>query len=445
MKRNQLTDVTIRAAVSRVRAAARRVVKAGTPGKPEKLTDGEGLYLWVTKSSARWRFAFQWRGEPQTLSLGRWAPARAPGDPSPTLPDEMTITLARERKDEARRLIAAGINPNDHREAMRAAKRTPEATTFGVIWTELFESKAPHWAPKHAEKVKQRYEKRLKPELADEPITKLENDADRIEAVLRPIWQQDPPAIDTSWRCLADISSVFKHAVATRRATRDPTRELIARKVLPRAPDDAHFAAVTNPQQLGELLRAISKYAGKGVSSTAVALRLLPHVFVRPGELRNMEWHEIEDLDGKEPLWRIPKSKMKMGMEHLCPLSRQAAEILEKWRPYSSKRLVFPSLTHGGRPISDGSMGAALRRCGYDNTMHVPHGFRSSASSMLNEMGVNGDLIELQLAHREPNKVRAAYNRSLRLDDRRKMMQQWSDRLDALQSATNVVALRRPA
>ena len=202
-------------------------------------------------------------------------------------------------------------------------------------------------------------------------------------------------------------------------------------------------AAITDPVRIGELLRAIDGYTGHGV--TAYALKLAPLLFVRPGEFRHAEWTEF-DLDGHEPHWRIPAEKMKMSEQHVVPLSQQALALLREVHLLTGRgRYVFPSLRGGSRPMSENTVNAALRRLGYTGDEMTGHGFRSLASTNLNEQGYHPDLIELQLAHAERNKVRAAYNKAQRLRERRKMMQSWSDYIDELRAGSNVVPLKRTA
>lgn len=225
---------------------------------------------------------------------------------------------------------------------------------------------------------------------------------------------------------------IFRYAVATGRAERNPAADL--RGAL--APvKTTHRAAITEPDGFAELLRAIDGYSGSFI--TASALRLAPLVFVRPGELRQAEWTEI-DLERAE--WRIPAARMKMRADHIVPLAQQSLAILRALQPLTGQgRFVFPSLRSMTRPMSDNTINAALRRLGYDKTQMTGHGFRAAASSMLNEQGWNGDVIERQLAHAERNKVRAAYNRAEHLHQRRSMMQAWADYLDALRDGRKVV------
>jgi integrase len=204
-----------------------------------------------------------------------------------------------------------------------------------------------------------------------------------------------------------------------------------------------HHAAITEPARIGELLRAIEGYSGHVV--TAHALKLAPFLFVRPGELRHAEWSEF-DMEGHEPHWRIPGEKMKMGEQHVVPLSKQAVALLRELKLVTGQgKYVFPSVRTRSRPMSENTVNAALRRLGYTSDEMTGHGFRSLASTNLNEQGYHPDLIELQLAHAERNQVRAAYNKAQRLPERRKTMQAWADYLDGLHAGGNVIPLKRTA
>ena len=240
--------------------------------------------------------------------------------------------------------------------------------------------------------------------------------------ILRPL--------PTARRLRTLYGTIARYAMATGKAQRDISQDL--RGAL--APiTTEHLAAITEPRRIGELLRAIDGYSGQ--PSTMYALRVAPHVFVRPGELRGARWAEF-DLDGKEPLWRVPASRMKAGAEHVVPLSRQIVELLEELQALTGDgELLFPGLRAPSRPISNNTLNASLRRIGFTQREMTAHGFRTLASTRLNEMGVNSDLIELQLAHAERDEVRGAYNRASRLPERRRMMQKWSDTLDKLRAA----------
>jgi len=243
---------------------------------------------------------------------------------------------------------------------------------------------------------------------------------------------------ETAHRTRQRCAQVFRYAVQTGRAERDVTADL--RGALAPVVSE-HHATITEPARIGELLRAIDGYNGQAV--TAYALKLSPLVFVRPGELRHAEWTEF-DLDGHEPLWRIPGEKMKMGEQHIVPLAKQALLLLRELKGLTGRgRYVFPSLRSGSRPMSDNTVNAALRRLGYTSDEMTGHGFRSLASTCLNEQGYHPDLIELQLAHAERNQVRAAYNKAQRLPERRKMMEAWADYLDGLRAGASVVPIKR--
>jgi integrase len=243
---------------------------------------------------------------------------------------------------------------------------------------------------------------------------------------------------ETAHRTLAVVGRIFRYAISagTPGVDRDPSADL--RGAL-RQTVVTNFPAITEPKRIGELLRAIDTYRGQ--PSAEYALRMLPYVFVRPVELRRATWSEI-DLEGA--IWRIPGSRMKRGREHLVPLSRQVVKLLEDLEPITgSGELLFPGLRADERPISEVTLNAALRRLGIPKEDHCPHGFRSTASTRLNEMGWDPALIELQLAHAKKDKVAAVYNRALRLEERTKMMQAWADYLDGLKSGAKVIAIKR--
>jgi len=242
--------------------------------------------------------------------------------------------------------------------------------------------------------------------------------------------------LETAQRLKIKCSQVFRHAIVTGRADNDPT---IALRGALKAPETKHHASPKDPAKIGELLRAIEGYSGHPV--TAAALKLSPLLFVRPGELRGARWDEI-DLEAAE--WRIPAARMKMRTPHLVPLSKQAVKILRELHPLTGSRaLVFPSIRTATRPISENTVNAALRRIGYTTDEATAHGFRSMASTRLNEMGWVSDVIERQLAHMERDSVRAAYNHAQYLPERRKMMQAWADYLDALRTGADVAPIRR--
>jgi len=375
--------------------------------KPYKMADGSGMYLLVNPNGGKWwRLKYRFSGKENSLSLG-------------TYPDT-SLKQARERRDAARKQIEAGIDPSAHRK-IEKAKRGSD--TFEGIAREWLEKFSGSWAESHAETVERRLERDVFPWLGNRPAGEIT--APELLAVLRRIEARG--ALETAHRVKQLCGQVFRYAVATGRAERDPSNDL--RGALPPV-KEKHHAALTRPADVGALLRAIEGYKGSFV--VRCALRLAPLVFVRPGELRKAEWSEF-DLDGAT--WRIPSSRMKMRREHIVPLSRQAVEILCELHPLTGAgRYVFPSARTTLRPMSEVAVLAALRRMNYSRDEMTGHGFRTIASTMLNELGFPSDAIERQLAHGEPNAVRDAYNRAEHLAARCAMMQQWADYLDNLAS-----------
>jgi integrase len=395
-------------------------IRNAKPGaKPIKLFDGGGLYLELSPAGGRWwRLKYRHGGKELRISLGVY-------------PD-VTLRTARERRDEARRLLAEGIDPGALRKTAKARSAEAAANTFEAVAREWHAKHSPNWAESHSSKIITRFEADAFPWIGARPIEELT--APEILRTLRRI--EERGALDTAHRVLQTSSQVFRYAIATGRAHRDPCADL--RGALPPAKGD-HYAAITDPSEVGALLRAIDGYAGDYV--TRHALRLAPLLFVRPGELRHAEWSEI-NFDKAE--WRIPAAKMKMRAEHIVPLSTQAIETLRELQSLTgSDSYVFPSLRSRGRPMSENTVNAALRRMGYTTEQMTGHGFRSMASTILNEQGWNRDVIERQLAHVERNAVRAAYNRAEHLPERRKMMQAWADYLDSLKrGGSKVVAIK---
>lgn len=391
-------------------------VRSAKPAsKAYKRYDERGMFLFVTPSGARlWRLKYRIFGKEKLLALGAY-------------PD-VSLKRAREKRDEARSLVADGIDPS----AKKRAERQARADTFAAIAAEYIELRRGHLNPRTLAKAEWLLKDWLLKYLGSQPLNTIK--PVDILSVCRRLESRGKR--ETAHRIRALAGRILRYAVATGRLERDPTADL--RGAL--APVSVkHHAAITDPQHIGELLRAIDDYQGQ--PATAAALKLAPLVFVRPGELRAAEWSEF-DLDKAE--WRIPSSRMKMGEQHIVPLSTQAIEVLRNLHAITGDgRFLFPSLRGYARCISDNTINAALRRIGYSKEQMVGHGFRSMASTCLNEQGWHPDLIELQLAHAERNKVRAAYNRAERLAERRKMMQAWADYLDGLKVAGNVVPIRR--
>jgi integrase len=323
---------------------------------------------------------------------------------------------------------------SDARSSVRLARaeRANSANSFETIAREWL-GKQP-FSPKTLKKAVWTFEDLLFPYIGSRPVAALT--PPQLLEVFRRLERRGKH--ETAHRAKQRVGQVLRYAIATGRAERDPTADL--RGAL--APIKVtNRAAVTDPRDVAELLRALHGYQGHFI--VEAALKLAPLVFVRPGELRGAEWPEI-DLDAAE--WRIAAHRMKMRRPHLVPLAKQAVVILREIEPLTGRgRYVFPSPRSAQRPLSDNAITAALRRIGYTGEQMSWHGFRAMASTRLNELGYPPDIIELQLAHQERNEVRAAYNRAQRLDERRKMMQAWADYLDGLRIGANVVPFRRPA
>jgi len=377
--------------------------------KPFKLFDSAGLFLLVTPSGGKWwRFKYRFNNKEKLLSLG-------------TYPD-ISLKEARERRDIERRKVADRIDPAVNRRAVKAAWADSLANSFEVVAREWMDKQASAWAAANTKKVRRLLELNIFPWLGGRPIADI-TPPELLTALRRT---EARGAINTAHRVLQICGQVFRYAVATGRAQRDPTGDL--RGALPPV-KGKHHAAVTDPKAIGSLLRALYDYQGGVV--TRCALRLAPLVFVRPGELRNAEWAEI---DWETASWNIPAARMKMKEPHLVPLSRQVIEILQELHPLTGRgRYLFPSPRTNQRPMSDNAILSALRRMGIGKEEMTGHGFRAMARTVLDEvLHVRPDYIEHQLAHavRDPNG--RAYNRTAHLPERRKMMQDWADYLDGL-------------
>ena len=405
-----------------------RALRSAKPqSKTVKLFDGGGMYLEINPGGGKWwRWKYRYTGKEKRLSLGVY-------------PD-VSLKAAREKRDAARRQLAAGIDPGEARKAEKLAQAGAES--FEVIAREWHAKFSPGWVASHGDRIMRRLEMDVFPWLGKRPIADIR--APELLAALRRI--ESRGAQETAHRAMQNCGQVFRYAVATGRAERDPTGDL--RGALP-PPKEKHHASIIEPKRIGALLRAIDDYEGYYV--TKCALRLAPLVFVRPGELRQAQWPEI-DLEKGE--WRIPGERMKMREQHIVPLSSQAVEILRELEPLTNRgiearpnapRFVFPSARSRERAMSNNAVLAALRRMGYAKDEMTGHGFRSMASTLLHEQGWNHQVIERQLAHAERNAVSAAYNFAEHLPERRRMMQAWADYLDALKVRAEVIPLFKQA
>ncbi|KRA46464.1 integrase arm-type DNA-binding domain-containing protein [Pseudoxanthomonas sp. Root630] len=393
MGAKQLTDMAVRNAKGKER--------------PYKLAAGAGLYLQVMPNGARyWRMKYRIDGKEKLLSIGVYP--------------EVSMREAMEKRDAARLALRSNKDPSEERQLAKLKSKLSADTRFEAIALEWWDSRQ-DLAPTTREKAKWMLETYAFPWLGKRQIAEITTV--EVLAVLRRLESQDK--IESTQRLRQICGQVFRYAVATGRLDRDPTGAL--RGALKTA-KNRHYAAITDPARVGELMRAIEGYTGQ--FTTLCALKLAPLVFTRPGELRKAEWSEF-DLDRGQ--WNIPAEKMKMGVAHVVPLSRQAIAVLTDLKPLTGKgRYVFPSIRSARDPMSENTVNAALRRLGYGTDDMTGHGFRSMASTLLHEMGWTSDAIERQLAHAERNPIKAAYNRAEHLPERRKMMQSWADYLDKL-------------
>jgi len=383
--------------------------------KPYKVSAGGGLHLLINPSGSRlWRLKYRVDGREKLLSFGMYP--------------EVSLKDARDRRDDARRVLRQKIDPG----AQRKAEKSAAAETFEAIAREWFEKFAPSWAESHSSKVIRRLELEVFPWLGSRPIRSI-TPPDLLSCLRRT---EARGVVETAHRVHQCCGQIFRYAVATGRAERDPSADLQGALAPVKG---KHLASITEPAKIEALLRAMDNYAG--THAARCALRLAPLVFVRPGELRAAAWEEF-NLDGAE--WRIPAERMKARVLHIVPLSRQAVEILRELQPLTgSGRYLFPSARSAARPMSNNTVNGALRRLGYTTDEMTGHGFRSMAGTLLNEQGWHRDAIERQLAHGEHDEVRAAYNYAEYLPDRRKMMQAWADYLDELRQGATVLGLRR--
>ncbi|MFM2005119.1 MAG: hypothetical protein RLZZ09_774 [Pseudomonadota bacterium] len=403
-----LSDTTIRSAKPR--------------SKPYKLADSGGLYIEISPAGGKlWRLKYRFGGKEKRLALGKY-------------PDT-GLKEARERRDEARKLLGAGVDPGEHKKAVKAAEIDSAINTFEGVARRWFDLKSPKWASSHSEKVISRLERDIFPWLGKKPIREIVR-SDVLNTLKRIV---DRDAVETARRAGFNISQIFQFGIDNELADRNPASNITS--ALP-SHEVKHRAAITDIKEIGGLLRSIDKYQGSFVVKSA--LMLAPITFVRPIELRCAEWKDI-DLDARR--WNIPASKMKSRDPHVVPLSRQAIEILEGlYLLTGNGRYVFPGAHNPKRPMSNNAVLSALRRMGYTKDEMCGHGFRAMARTVLDEvLQVRVDYIEHQLAHAVRDTNGRAYNRTAHLAERLNMLQIWADYLDALKHGGNVLPMTAPA
>ncbi|MEL7452868.1 MAG: integrase arm-type DNA-binding domain-containing protein [Pseudomonadota bacterium] len=377
--------------------------------KPRKIFDERGLFLLVQPSGGKlWRLKYRYLGKEKKLSLGRY-------------PD-VSLKMARERRDEARTLLANGADPASVKAQLSHEKRETSENTFGKIADEYVAKIEKEGRASVTIKKTRWLLSLMASDLGNRPVAEIT--PAELLSTLQKVEQKGHH--ETARRMRSLSGRVFRYAVATSRATADPSALLRGALITPTV---KHHSALTDPIEVGELLRAIDGFSGQPL--TCLALKLTPHVFVRPGELRRAEW---EEFDLQKSVWTISADKMKMRDPHMVPLSRQAKEILEAAQVISAgQRYVFSSLYPGNRPMSENTINAALRRMGYSGNEMTAHGFRAMASTLLNESGKwSSDAIERALAHKDTNAVRGIYHRGTHWNERVEMAQWWSNHLDEL-------------
>jgi integrase len=397
-------------------------IKQAKPSpKTQKLFDFHGLYVEVKPNGSKlWRLKYRHQGKESRIGLGRYP--------------LVGLAEARKRRDEARQLLAQGKNPSAEKKAQKAVPDTSGAMTFEAVAREWYEVRKCGWAPGYSSKIIQRLERDIFPWIGEQPVGALK--PPQLLEVLRRIEARG--VVETAHRALENCNQVFRYAISTGRAETSPARDL---KDALKKPVTTHFPAVTDPKRLGQLLRAMRAYEGTLV--VRAAMKLAPMMLLRPGELRHARWEEF-DLDAG--VWTVPAARMKRelqgklhGEPHLVPLATQAVEILCALadglgvKLAETKGFVFRGERHHDRPMSENTINAALRAMGFAATEVTAHGFRATARTMLVEqLGVEAEVVEAQLAHAVKDSLGRAYNRTTFLSQRTEMMQKWADYLDQL-------------
>jgi integrase len=403
---NTLTDVAIK-----------RLVPST---KPVRVFDGLGLYLEVTPKGGKWwRFKYRFEGKEKLLSMGTYP--------------ETSLKSAREKRDEARGLLANGVDPSAARRAARSTEHSSSGSSFEIVAREFHETMRDRWSDPHAKRWLERLKKDVFPYVGARALPEVS--APLLLETLRRV--ESRGVRETVHSILQACGQVFRYGIATGRCERNPASDLrgALKPVLVK-----NMAAVTDPAGVGHLMLAIDGYAGSPLTKGALLLSAL--LFQRPGNVRAMQWSAIS-LSGGAPTWNIPAAEMKRnryekqnGRPHLVPLASQAVDILNQLKPRSGHgKYVFPSMLGGDRPMSENTVNTALRRLGYDKDTATAHGFRAMARTVLVErLNVNPEAIEAQLAHGKSGPLGAAYDRAEFMNQRRAMMQQWADYLDVLRA-----------
>ena len=387
------------------------VKQAKPKDKPYKLADGKGMYLLINPNGAKyWRLKYRYAGKEKTLAMGVY-------------PD-ISLEKARDQRDEAKRLLFDHVDPGVAKKLRKLAVYENETNSFEMLAREWFETRMIDKSNSHQKRTWSSLKKDLFPPLGNRPINQIT--APELLMALRKIEARG--AIETAHRAKQTAGQIFRYAIVTGRAERDPSADL---KGALKNPIKTHLAAITDPKEVGKLMVAIEGF--QGTPTVKTALLLSPLIFTRPGELRHMEWEEI---NWEEERWELPAEKMKMKQPHIVPLSTQALHLLKEHHRLTGRvKYVFPSARGASRPLSENGVRTALRTLGYDNETMTPHGFRAMARTILDEvLNYRTDWIEHQLAHAVRDANGRAYNRTAHLAGRREMMQGWADYLDQLRA-----------
>jgi len=400
-----------------------RVKTATVPSEKKqiKLADGGGLYLLVKPSGKYWRLDYRFNGKRKTMAVGVYPQTR--------------LKEARSKREAAKKLLEQNIDPSQAKIQQRREDHSKRAsTTFEGVAKEWVAKNSQAWAKSTLVNKQAMLDKHIFPWIGSLPIDQVQA-ADVLSVVQRA---EKRGTIETAHRLKMLCGQVFRYGVATSRIKSDPTRDLQGALVPLKV---KHRATITEPKAVGALLRAIQCFEGTFIVQCAV--QITPYVFVRPGELRHAEWAEV-DFDKEE--WRIPAEKMKMRVVHIVPLAKQVLAVLKELHPLTGGgKYVFPSIRNNSRPMSENTVNVSLRRLGYTKEEICAHGFRGMASTILHEQGWSSDVIERQLAHKEGNAIKAAYNHARHLPERVKLMQHWADYLDGLRDGADVIPIGRKA
>lgn len=398
--------------------------------KPYKMSDGGGLYLLVKQSGKYWRYDYRFADKRKTLAIGVF--------------DEVGLKDARERLRDAKQKLESGVDPSIHKQMQKHTTKSQYENTFESIANEWYLSMKDHWSESHGERVISYLKRDVYPWLGSMPIESIK--APEIITIIKRVSGRG--ALDAAKRVKGFVQQVFDYAVAHAKVSRNPAKDINLSIILPPR-EKKHFATLTNPEKIGELMRAIDNFQGTLVVKSA--LKLSTMVMLRPSEVSNAEWSEI-DFDNE--MWTIEVRRMKARQHvkksndpekaHYVPLSRQALAIFKDLHPLTGNgKYIFPSARGMSRAMSNNAVRAALRTMGYNNSEITPHGFRAMASTMLNELGWNADAIERQLSHRDKNVIRRTYNHAGYLKERKEMMQFWADYLDDLKEGADILPFKR--